>query len=396
MNRRAAKMMPGSIFGVIVLMSVFGFVFKGEATYDDFFGIPFLGFATVGLVVATRQPRNAVGWLFMLVGFTPTLGFVTSAYAAYALRTGGGSSLGAFAGWVSSWAWFPGIGVLITFALLLFPDGRLLSKRWKVVAYLSGGMIVTAAIAMSLVPGEIEPFDPSLPSMVNPYGIESMSGFLTALEGIAFGLVPPLGLVCASSLAFRFRRASSEQRQQIKWFAYSAGMLVVIMLVDGTLLDSFFGEKVTEAIFLVGMIFPSVGAGIGILKYRLYDIDIVINRTLVYLLLTAILGLAYVGLVVALQASLAPIAEQSDLAIAGSTLAVAALFRPVRSKVQSFIDRRFYRHKYDATATLGEFSSHLRDQVDLESLNRALVRVVGDTMQPAHVSLWIRAGRSSV
>ena len=378
-----------ALYALVVAMGTAGFVMKGGVTADDVFGIPFFAFATMGAVVAARQPRNPVGWIFICVGLTPTTGFFTGAYAARSLATEGGLPGGSVIEWVSSWAWFPGIGLLATFALLLFPDGKLPSRRWRAVPFVAGALIAVVTASMAFLPGPMEPFDATLPSSENPFGIESAGSLIETIEGVAFGLVPLLALICALSLAFRYRRASYQQRQQIKWFAYSAVVLVVVIAFENPI-SKLMGEAIAQGFFFAGMIFPSVGAGIGILKYRLYDIDVVINRTIVYAILSALLASAYLGLVVVIQGALAGFGNDSDLAVAASTLAVAALFRPLRTRVQGFIDHRFYRRKYDARRTLETFSSRLRDDVDLEHLAADLTGVVVRTMQPAHASLWLR------
>ncbi len=368
-------------------MAVAGFLLKEKFTSDDVFGIPFLAFTVVGLVVGLREPRNPVGWVFLLVGSTPTLGFFSSSYAFRGLQTGlpGARVME----WVSSWAWFPGLGAFVTFGLLLFPDGRLPSRRWRAVAYLAGLLILVITLGFAFEPGPMEPFDPSLPSHENPYGWAAAGGVIEVILSVAFPFLPLLGFAGLVSLIFRYRHSRTEQRQQIKWFAYSAFVLVVIIVFEDVF-DRVLGQRGAEVLFLFGMMFPSVGAGIGILKYRLYDIDVVINRTLVYGVLTAILAATYFGSVVLLQGLLAGVAEDSDLAVAASTLAVAALFRPLRVRVQGFIDRRFYRRKFDARMTLESFSARLREDVDLEHLAAELSGVVRDTMQPAHVSVWLR------
>jgi hypothetical protein len=378
------------LFSLIILMGPIGFLLQGGVTFDDVFGLPFAGFAAVGLAVGLSSPRNPVGWVFLAVGFTPTVGFLSSAYAVRSASIDGGLPAATIVEWVSSWAWFPGVALLCTFALLLFPDGKLPSRRWRPVPYLASSMIALVVVAIALTPGRMEPFNPSLQPSVNPFGVEQAAGILEALGSIGFVMVPLLGLTSAVSMAFRYRASAPAQRQQIKWFAYSTVMLVVIILFEDAISD-LFGEAIADIFFLAGMLFPSVGAGIGILKYRLYDIDVVINRTIVYAVLTAALAVVYLSVVVVMQRALGGLTQESDLAIAASTLAVAALFRPFRSRIQAFIDQRFFRRKYDAGRTLESFSSRLRDTVDLDSLNGELIQVVGETMQPSHVSLWIRS-----
>lgn len=394
MSDNALSRTAAALYGLVVLMGVSGFLLKGGVTPDDVFGIPFFAFATVGMVVAMRQPRNPVGWIFIAVGLTPTAGFFTGAYAARSYATAGGLPAATVIEWVSSWAWFPGIGLLASFGLLLFPDGRLPSSRWKPVPYFAAFLVAVVTVSMAFLPGPMEPFDATLPSAENPFGVETFGSVIEAGEGIGFALFPLMALICVMSLGFRFKAATTEQRQQIKWFAYS-GLVLVVAITFENLINDLVGEPIAQTLFFAGMVFPSVGAGIGILKYRLYDIDVVINRTLVYGALTAILAGTYLGIVVLLQQALAGVTADSDIAIAGSTLAVAALFRPLRSRVQTFIDHRFYRRKYDAAETLGTFSSRLRDQVDLDSLCAELVSVVGTTMQPAHASLWLKTSEES-
>jgi hypothetical protein len=391
-NRLKVTMMrktPPVWLALTLLMSLAGFLLKEGFTKDDVFGIPFMAFTLVGAVVATRQPKNPVGWLLLFVGASAVMGFFSGAYAVRSLR-GAGLPAADVAEWVSSWIWFPGIGCLITFVLLLFPEGKLPSPRWRLVGYAAAFMLVLVTLSLALVPGPMDPFDPLLPSRENPFGVEAFR----VIEPVAFALFPLLGVVSAASLFFRYRSASLQQRQQIKWFAFSSVVLVMILLFE-ELFDQILGSAGAEIVFLIGMIFPSIGAGVGILKYRLYDIDVVINRTLVYLALTAILAGCYLGIVFLLQGLLDDVTRESDLAVAASTLAVAALFRPLRARVQDFIDLRFYRTKYDAAETLRDFSSRLRSHVDLDSLARELAATVSATMQPSHLSIWIRSSEAS-
>jgi MFS family permease len=341
-----------------------------------------LGFSGVGALVASRQPRNAIGWIFcgaaLLGGALGTLG---DAYAWYWLDGHGASEGLAKAG--ASYAtvnWIPGVLVPIVFLLLLFPDGRLLTRRWRAVAWCAALGIAGAFVTTALKPGALEDF----PQIQNPLGIHS--GLRDALEGLSV-LLLLVGLVGASvSMFLRMRRASGQQREQIKWLGW-AGALAVVTFVIGVAGYDVWGEAISNAAILLGVLGLAVATAIAILRYRLYDIDVVINRTLVYAVLTATLAGAYLASVLLLQLLLSP---SSDFAIAGSTLAVAALFRPARSRIQEAVDRRFYRRRYDAARTLERFGVRLRDEVDLDSLGGELRGVVADTMQPAHVSLWLR------
>ena len=235
-----------------------------------------------------------------------------------------------------------------------------------------------------LLAGPLEDY----PQVENPYGVDSpVVDFLT---GVAVLLIV-VGIAGSSaSLILRFRRARGEQRQQMKWIAFAGAVAGVCVMVFTVLYDVV-GEAVANSGIMLGVLCLPLAAGVAILRYRLYDIDVVINRTLVYGALTATLAGAYLGFVLLLQLLLNGVTGDSGLAVAGSTLAVAALVRPARARIQAVVDRRFFRRKYDAAQTLEEFSARLRDQIDLGTLNAELSSVVHDTLQPAHVSVWLRS-----
>jgi len=337
-------------------------------------------FSVVGALIASRHPGNAIGWIFLAVAVATGLGGVAGAYADHWLGGGGGSqTLGKTAAWYATLSWIPFILVPCTFLLLLFPDGRLLSRRWRWVAWCAGAGIVGGLLTSALQPGPLEDY----PQLENPYGIES--ALLDPLTGLAF-LTLLIAIVGSSaSLVVRFRRARGQLRHQIKWLALAgafAGLIVPIATAGSEL----WGELATNVASMLGVLILPLAAAIAILRHRLYDIDVVINRTLVYGALTATLGGTYLALVVLTGLAVG----NSDLAIAGSTLTVAALFRPARARIQEEVDRRFYRRRYDAQRTLEGFSAHIRDQVDLATLSRDLSGVVRETLQPAHVTLWLR------
>jgi hypothetical protein len=290
------------------------------------------------------------------------------------------TTLGETAIWYSDVSWAPVMLPAATFLLLLFPDGRLLSPRWRPIAWCAGVGIALLFAVDSLDSGPL----PDFPQVANPYGVESP--VLDVLTPIGWLLLLVALVGSPLSLVLRFRGAGYEQRQQIKWLALAGAVAAVTFVVAVVGYDLWTARVADGAIMLTVLALP-VAAGIAILRHRLYDIDLVINRTLVYGALTATLAAAYVGTVLLLQLVLSP---GSDLAIAGSTLAVAALFRPARGRIQSAVDRRFYRRKYDAQRTLEEFAARLRDQVELNALNAELGAVVRETLQPAHVSLWLR------
>ena len=339
-----------------------------------------LTFSVVGALIASRHPGNAIGWIFLVVAVATGLGGLAGSYAERWLDGRGGSqALGEMAAWYANLNWIPFILVPCTFLLLLFPDGRLPTRRWRWVAWCAGAGIVGVSVTSGLLPGPFEDY----PELQNPYGIES--DLLDPLTGLAF-LTLLIGIVGSSaSLVVRFRRARGELRHQIKWLALAgatAGLIVPIASVGSGL----WGSVATNVASMLGVLTLPLAAAIAILRHRLYDIDVVINRTLVYGVLTATLGGTYLALV--LLAGLA--VGESDVAIAGSTLAVAALFRPARARIQAAVDRRFYRRRYDAARTLEAFGGRLRDELDLAALADDLSGVVRETLQPAHVTLWLR------
>jgi hypothetical protein len=340
----------------------------------------FMAFPAVGALIASRHPRNAVGWLFLGIGLLVSVLVVATSYAQYGLvlhpeRDLPGTTLAA---WVENWAWLPLLSLIPTVLILLFPTGRPPSRRWKPVAWFAGAYISVITL-LSMFEERLSGY-----SLDNPIGIRGLGD----VEEMGFVFVPlfPLIFICASSLIFRYHRALSEERQQLKWVAVAAVLFGAGMIV---------GEWLQPPEFMFPILLGAlpVSIGVAMMKYRLYDIDLIINRTLVYGGLTAMLGVVYLGLVFALQQVTSSVTPKSDIAVAGSTLVVAALFRPVRSHFQGFIDRRFYRHKYDAVKTLDEFTQRLRDEIDVDALARELVDVVDRTMEPTHVSLWLqRAG----
>jgi len=342
-------------------------------------------FAAVGALIASRHPDNAIGWLFLGAAVSAGVGYLAGAYADHWLDTGDGPALvGKTAAAYSSVSWFPWILVPSTFLLLLFPDGHLLSRRWRPVAWCAAVGMGLGFVTQWLLAGPLEDF----PQVANPYGVDSpVIDFLT---GVAVLLII-VGIAGSSaSLILRFRRARGEQRQQMKWIAFAGAVAGVCVMVFTVLYDVV-GEAVANSGIMLGVLCLPLAAGVAILRYRLYDIDVVINRTLVYGALTATLAGAYLGFVLLLQLLLNGVTGDSGLAVAGSTLAVAALVRPARARIQAVVDRRFFRRKYDAAQTLEEFSARLRDQIDLGTLNAELSSVVHDTLQPAHVSVWLRS-----
>jgi len=355
-----------------------------------------LMYTTLGALIGARHPGNLIGWMFCWSGIAIPAAACAQLYADYVIyNEPGAGPAGDVAAWASSWLFPGGLFATPLFLMFLFPDGRPATRFWRRVSWFGFGVLVMGFMTTALVPGKVEPAEFGID---NPFATSGALGELVGTLSTAGQAALPLWfLLGIVALIDRRRRATGDERQQIRWFAYAAALMAVNFGLCfaaaaanlRTLADIFF---VAGAVALAGI---PLASGLAILKYRLYDIDVVINRTLVYGALTAVLGAAYVGMVFALQALLTPITAESDLAIAASTLAVAGLFRPVRAGVQSFIDRRFYRRKFDTQRTLDQFTSHLRDEVDLPNLAARLTAVVGDTMQPAHVSLWLRPEREA-
>jgi hypothetical protein len=351
-----------------------------------------LSFATVGALVASRRPKNPIGWILCVMGLATGAAFFAQGYADYALIARPGSLPGGeIAVWSLSWSGNI-LTVAPTFLLLLFPDGRLPSRSWRPVAWVAAGATVVSVVGAAFKPGVP---DDDYSMVTNPLGIGGTFGDLLNLMNVAGGALLAVALFLSIiSIVVRLRRSRGEERQQIKWIVYAGAIMVAAFLAGSVVPGD--SEPVVDLLWVVGfvaLVGIPVAAGIAILKYRLYDIDILINRTLVYGALTATLALVYLGGVATTQATFRALTgqeEQPHLAIVVSTLAIAALFNPLRRRIQGFIDRRFYRRKYDARKTLAAFSAKLRDETDLEALNRELVGVVRETMQPAHVSLWLR------
>jgi hypothetical protein len=360
-----------------------------------------LAFPTVGALIAAHRPRNPIGWILIAAGVSGALVLFTSEYALYSLFTDPGALPGGrLAAWVSAWAGTVAFGVVFTYLFLLFPDGRLPSARWRPVAWAGGlalGLVmITSALNPRLTDEAGEPVPQGAPRAVdNPLGVDGAGDLLHQIETTAIVLfVIMCVLPAVASLILRYRRSSGERRQQIKWLAYAAGMLAAGIFVVPDALRAVWGETpavnaVTNALEVVPVIGIPLATGVAILRYRLYDIDLVIRRTLVYGALTVTLGAAYLGSVLLIGLAVG----RSGFAVAVSTLAVAALFRPLRGRIQAAVDRRFYRRRYDAARTLEAFGGRLRDEIDLDALATDLRGVVTDTVQPASVTLWLKGPR---
>ena len=426
MSHRTAAWLAWSLCAVCVVLVTLALVldfitdqsvmpFQAGERYGPGFavltGVLSLAYPTVGALIASRLPANPIGWIFCSLGLLYDAERFTTAYADYALLQNFTLPWGEYAAWFSTWIGFasPTLGV---FLLLLFPGGRLPSRRWRIVAWVTALGAASAALGDAFMPGLLFTHY----YVDNPFGIVGVIGGKVTTYGF-FGASRYLGrallltsiFVALLSLILRLRHARGNERQQLKWFFFAAVPLTVFLsLIELMIVANFTTDpcihlcrtpwlwevfRAVRYVSILALLIVPVFTYIAILRYRLYDIDVVINRTLVYGALTALLALVYFGGVTATQAIVQALTgqrEQPQLAIVVSTLIIAALFSPLRRRIQAFIDRRFYRRKYDARKTLEAFSAKLRDETDLDALNDDLVGVVKETMQPAHVSLLLR------
>ena len=400
MSRRTASWLAWSVWLLCVVLISFAllFYFLSSPTPEThtppaltaFMRALSLAFPTVGALVASRRPENPIGWIFCGTGLLYGVQAFASGYADYALP---GEE---FMAWISGWIGVPVLPLAGVLLVLLFPNGKLLSRKWQPVVWMAACGSAMLALGAALDPGSLL-FQPTFD---NPLGFggdigklgpsESIDagGVVEILVRVGFFFVLVSWLFAVAAMITRMDQARGAERQQLKWFVYTVVLLVVGFLAA---LLGFGQHSVAWNLGIAAFNFLPIAAGIAILRYRLYDIDVVINRTLVYGVLTAALALVYVGSIVLLQGLFRALTgETSQLAVVASTLAIAALFVPLRRRVQAFIDRRFYRRKYDMATTLQAFNVRLRNDVDLDSVADDLVEVVRETMQPAHVSLWLR------
>jgi hypothetical protein len=357
-----------------------------------------MGLATVGALIASRRSANPIGWILCAMGFAFAISSFVEEYLTRSLVSAPGSlPQSVFVLWLYEWFWGAAIAP-ISLVFLLFPTGRLLTPRWTPVAWIAVVAPAVSAAGFALRPGLLQDSASEYGvRFVNPVGIPVLREAID--EVLVVGAVASLAAALASvvALVLRFRRARGEERQQIKWLAY-VGATAAIFLIATFTIEPLGGSTALGDLGFM-LLFSTLAFGIpaaigfAMLRYRLYDIDRIINRTLVYVILTALLIGIYAGAAVGLGTLVRSLTGQENNAfvIASSTLSVAALFGPVRRRVQGFIDRRFYRKKYDAARTLEAFSARLREEVDLDSLTGELVGVVRSTMQPVHVSLWLRS-----
>jgi hypothetical protein len=348
--------------------------------------LAFTAFMVVGAVIVAHRPSNAIGWLFSAIGLLTATGTLAVDYAEYAYVTRPGSLPGAIVAIWYSWWWLPMFALILVFTPLLFPTGRLLSARWRPVA-------VAAAVATVLIAvgGALEPtlkLQNEDYTVDNPIGLRVVPDEEAGLVGgVLFGVLAFCAVAALVSLVLRFRRSRGVERQQLKWFTYAAALAILFEVVPTPQLEG----EVHDVLFGLTFAFIPVAAGTAILRYRLYDIDRLINRTLVYGLLTALLAGVYVGVVLVLGQLFGGVGtDPPSWAVASATLGVAALFQPARRRIQTGVDRRFNRRRYDAAKTIEAFSARLRGEIDLDDLTVELLAVVDQTMQPTMSSLWLR------
>ena len=379
----------GSVVLDLVLLEFFGAVL-----------LPFLSllvYVGVGLLLTLRLPRHPVGWLLLLAGTLFQLAFAAQAYAwAAFIRWPGTLPLGVVAFFIG-YAWLPALGCLLL-AIMLFPTGRPPSPRWRLPAALVVLVTALGLVAAWLAPREfpvpqsVFPAQGALPIMMsNPLAIDGPLGTLLGyVQSSPLPLV--VYLIPFPAVLVRFRTAAGTERQQLKWFAYAASIVLLFFVAAGFGLFSYLGGLGPLMTVLVMDLVP-ISVAVAILRYRLYDIDLLINRTLVYGVTSVAIAVTFFLGLVALQAALRPLTSGSELAVAASTLVSFALFQPIRRRVRDAVDRRFDRRRYDAERTLDAFAARLREQVDLGALETELLAAVRDTVQPAHAGVWLREAK---
>jgi len=417
-SRRAASWLAWSLAGLCLVMAVASIVLStlsrparegvgGWSTVSDLLiFVSFLAFPIVGALIASRRPGNPIGWICLVAGLFWMLIIVSESYSDYGLAVPGSVpfpvTINAL---LYAWTWVPTVGLMGIYLTLLFPDGKLPSGRWRPLAWFSALVILSESVIVFVTPGPLE----GMEGARNPFGLESYP-WLEIMGWIILLLIPVCMVASALSLVLRFRRSGGEVRQQIKWLAFaasfmgstylliiSAGFINWLVSVPGAQID--LGTKtwwgaILEDVMLLSFATIPLSIGFAILRYRLYDIDVIINRTLVYGSLTVTLVMVYLGSVVLLQRTFVFLtSEGSQITIVVSTLAIAALFNPMRRRIQALVDRRFYRRKYDAARTLEEFGARLRDATDLRDLGDGLTTVIRETVQPEHVSIWMAPAR---
>ena len=415
MRHSASFWLAWTLAGISVAMYAAGFVFAfltlgvanpvKQASSGGIGGLllflPFLAFPIVGALIASKRPENPIGWICLTAGLSWMFTAVGDPMTAYSVARIGSAPGPVMLDALTMWSWSLPLGLQGTFMVMLFPNGRLPSRRWRPLAWLSGAAILLVSVALTVEPGPL----PYRGGVRNPLGIEGRP-WIEAVSSACLVLLALCIVASAVSLVWRYRRSDRETRQQIKWLAFAAsfvGAAYANVLITGlffapeTFSDEGEGPIWISLIFIMVLIsFAGIPTAIGfaVLKYRLYEIDIIINRALVYGSLTVSLAAVYFVVVAGTQTAFRALTgqeQQPQLAVVVSTLVIAALFNPLRRRIRGFIDRRFYRRKYDASRILAAYGTRLRDELDLKTLSDDLLKVVGDTVQPTHASLWLRS-----
>ena len=391
-----------SAFATVVCAIAIG-SFAADLWFLDFFGpfitlpLSLLPFALVGSLLVVRRAGDPIGWLLGAAGALLELALPLSVYAYSSLEAGAALPGGEVVLWFLSSFIATAVFGLVVSALVRFPDGRPPGRAFAIALWVFVAVVVVSLVGGSLADRQMDvqrPFvgphagDP-VRLIANPFALHGPIGDVMLLAGHAIYLFPVLALIASAALVVRFRRSRGVEREQLKWLTYTAAITFGLLLVGflsppGAIADFAQGAAV------VGIGLLPVAIGIAVTRYRLYDIDVFIRRTLIYGTVSALLAVTYLGGVALLQLVLSPLTSGSPIAVAVSTLAVVALFQPVRTRIGSAVDRRFYRSKYDAERTLDVFAVRLRDQIDLAALEGELLSVASEAVQPAHASLWLR------
>jgi hypothetical protein len=394
MSRRTATWLAWSMCALSLALTALGLfllvlnLYNSKVDIFDYWAevtVMAIAFSIVGGVIASGRPENPIGWLCCVIGLVGGLRLFSTEYAAHTLLVIPGSLPGGeLAAWILSWIWMLHLGLFV-FLGLLFPNGLLPRTRWRRFAVFSAAVFAAGSISQTLSPDPIV----GLGSIQNPLGVEALRGIHT-LAGI-FGYT--LGLITAVFMFERLRYATGVEYQQLKWVTFAGAVLAsggTLLYVISPMISIPWFSWTSFVVFMLGLVGVPLAMGIAILRYRLYNIDLIINKSLVYSCLTASLALLYLCCILVLQYLFRILTgQESQIAVVASTLTIAALFSPLRRRIQSFVDRRFYRRKYDAAETLEAFGSRLKDETDLEMISEDLLEVVHETMQPAHVSLWL-------
>ena len=397
MRSRSASWLAWSLAGLSVAMFVAGVALtilslsgapdtRPSSTWGTVGGllifVPFLAFPLVGALIASKRPHNPIGWICLTAGLFWMLISLPISFGPYPVTSAA----------LTQGVWVPPVGLLGIYVILLFPDGKLPSRKWRPFAWFAGMVMFLICVGFIFLPGPLEGY----PGVRNPFGLEGQP-WASVAASVVLPLLPLCMLASALSLVWRYRYAGREMREQIKWVAFAASLVAagyLVTLISGLVLASEASSAWRAFLeIMVQLSFAGIPVAIGfaVLKYRLYDIDFIINRALVYGLSTILLVATYFGGVVGSQYVFRTLTGgETQLAIVASTLAIAAVFNPLRRRMQAFVDSRFYRRKYDAAKTLAAFSARLRNETDVDVLRNDVIGVVSSTVQPAHASLWLR------